>query len=72
MSLAVAGSLAGAHSAKADPIDCVNCDTSPRSVAIGGVMDKLNGIMGKDDGVFWKLETPLFKLQSVLDKFNPF
>ena len=75
MSLAVAGTLAGAQSAKADLGDCLRCDTSPRLVAISGVLDKLQGIvedvMWKYDSAFGKLETPLSKLQSVLEKFDP-
>ena len=73
MSLAVAGSLAGAQSAKADPIDCIRCDTSPRSVAITGVLDKLHviaeDIMWKYDDALWKFEQPLEKLDLLLLKF---
>lgn len=75
MSLAVAGTLAGAQSAKADLGDCLRCDTSPRLVAISGVLDKLQGIvedvMWKYDSAFGKLEAPLQKFESLLDKANP-
>ena len=71
LSLAVAGSLVGAQSAKADPVDCVICDTSPRVTAITGVMDKLNQLDSKFDAPLWKYNSPLQKLVSVLDKLTP-
>ena len=70
LSLAVAGSLAGAQSAKADPVDCIRCDTSPRSVAIIGVLDKLHTVaedfLWKFDSPLWKFETAFAKLESLL------
>ena len=70
LSLAVAGSLVGAQSTKAD-FECIRCDTSPRVVAINDVMDKLQSIASRFDSPFWKFEAPLQKFESLLDKANP-
>lgn len=60
LSLAVAGSLAGAVPAKADDHEvCRDCDTSPRVVALGNVMYKLNLVMEK--------HTPLDKSSPILN-----
>ena len=74
MSLAVAGSLAGAGSAKATDHDvvCGQCDFLPRTAAISSVLQKI-----QSDPIF-KFETPFFKLETafdnltlVLGKWNP-
>lgn len=68
LSLAVAGSLAGAVPVKADgpPVDCIECDFSPRVAALNGVMYKLNSIMSKHAPIFDK-STPLL---NALDKIE--
>ncbi len=72
LSLAVAGSLAGASSARADgePI-CTTCgDFSPRTAALSNVLNKFQDIMYKYDTPFLKLETAFSKIQLVLVKFD--
>ena len=65
LSLAVAGSLAGAGSAKADPGTCVTtCDFSPRAAAISSVLLKI------ESGVMFKFDTPFFKLETAFDKLT--
>ena len=76
MSLAVAGSLAGAGSAKADDsatICTTFCggDFSNRTLALGGVTQKFDDILFKfGEGAFIKLDTALFKINVVLLKFT--
>lgn len=73
MSLAVAGSLAGAGSAKADPGECVTtCDFSPRVAAIGSVLQKIQSDpIFKFDTSFFKLETAFDNLTNIFFKWQP-
>ncbi len=77
LSLAVAGSLAGAGSAKADGGELIcttQCgDFSPRTGALGNVLQKFSDIMYKydNDTPFLKLETAFSKVHLVFLKFNP-
>ena len=66
LSLAVAGSLAGAGSAKADDHDvvCGRCDFSPRVAAISSVLQKI-----QSDPIF-KFDTPFFKLETAFDNLS--
>ena len=75
LSLAVAGSLAGAGSAKADDgqYPCTTfCggDFSHRTVALGNVLFKFESPLHKIDSPFFKLDTALFKINVVLLKFS--
>ena len=75
MSLAVAGSLAGAGSAKADDsatICTTFCggDFSNRTVALGNVLFKFDSPLHKADSPFFKLDTALSKIEAVLLKFS--
>ena len=72
MSLAVAGSLAGAGSASAeDHVGCIHCESSPRVAALHSVLIKLDELMFKfGEGAFIKLDTALFKINVVLLKFT--
>ena len=74
MSLAVAGSLAGAGSAKADDgqYPCTTfCggDFSNRTVALGNVLFKFDSPLHKIDSPFFKLDTALLKIEALL-KFS--
>ena len=75
LSLAVAGSLAGAGSAKADDgqYPCTTfCggDFSNRTVALGNVLFKFDSPLHKADSPFFKLDTALSKIEAVLLKFS--
>ena len=71
MSLAVAGSLAGAGSASAeDHVGCIHCESSPRVAALHSVLIKLDELMFKFDTPFLKLDTPLQKVHLVLEKWH--
>lgn len=72
LSLAVAGSLAGASSARADDVCTTECGGfSPRSAALSGILQKFQtDVMFKYDSAFFKLDTAVSKIELVLYKFD--
>ena len=75
LSLAVAGSLAGANSAKADHHEACSDCPSPREATLQGVMLKFlvisDAIMEKHEplGKFSPLENPIGKIDQIIFKW---
>lgn len=73
LSLAVAGSLAGAVPAKADGHEvCGTCPSSPRVAALEHVLYKLNLVMEKHTPILDKsspLENVMYKINEIILKW---